>query len=169
MFESVIGFFLFFSNWVSPGDIGNISVEHVENRNDSTYIEFNTNYRWQEVGTKIVDSGIPLKFSYEIVVDDYDTTTYIKKLKYSTKTKKYTLSRSDKNHKNEFNNLFSALDEMKKIMFATKKITNQIFITIQVKNIKVKGIKDPIDLSEICGGGHFTKKVTKEELYDKAK
>ncbi len=166
IFSGFAGLFLFLGNWLSSTEKGELKVAPIRVIGQRIVVHYELQFRWSDDATSIIDAGIPLRILHRYKIDgeikEEVTRTLIgdvERFVYHI----YDSSATSISPKKEYANIYIALKAYKKREWECAYGAKSITISAMALPSPVPSLKRTVDLSPICGGGYFRKKISMEE------
>lgn len=167
MFENVadglVGFFMFFSHWISPSpEMGEINIYNVLENDEKYLIECGIKIKWNEQMSDIIDAGIPLRINVQSYSDKGDSLSFIRTLTCDVTSYKYTFIDTVANNDSVFiskgyRNVFKILKRYSRWNSQFDKNADSYHMEVKLLPSKVSQLNRVIDLSEMCGCSRYSR------------
>lgn len=166
IFSGFAGLFLFLGNWLSPTEKGELKVAPIQIVEERLIVSYELQFRWSDDATSIIDAGIPLRILHRYKIDGEIKEEVVRTLIGDVEKFVYHVydsSATSVSPKKEYANIYVALKAYKKREWEHKAGAQSITISAMVLPAPVPSLNRTVDLSPICGGGYFRKKIELED------
>jgi hypothetical protein len=171
--DGLIGLFIFFSNWFSPGENSEeIKIAAASEFSRGYTIECVIKIHWNEQMSDLIDAGIPLRFMITSWSDVGDSAAFIRTLQCDISTYTYAFSDSirtperDKDSvyvSKEYSQVYRAVKRCCTWTCAFSKEAKKFYMLAELLPGWVSQLNRSVDMSEICGRHTYSRSLVKKE------
>ncbi len=175
MFEQIgngiVGLFLFFSQWLSPGaSKEEIRIAALEERTGGYVVECAIAIGWNEQMADLIDAGIPLRFRMSGFSDAKDSAVFTRTLTCDIATYTYSfvdtflIPRPDSVRvSRSYSQALIALRDFSRWPFGFSKEAGECYLEAELLPSRASRLNRTVDMSDICGCRVFTRSLVVHE------
>ncbi len=157
--EGILGLFLFFSHWLSPGAEDEIvRIVSIRTMADAYTVSCAISIAWNEQMKDLIDAGIPVRFHFRTFINTKDTLSCIRTLQCDVADYTYSYSDSLRGRgpdtarcSKRFANLLIALEKFTQWETSVPRSTRLCRIEAEMLPSNATRLQRKIDLSQVCG------------------
>jgi len=161
--DGVLGLFLFFSHWLSPGAEDEIvRIVSIRQASDAYVISCAISVSWNEQMKDLIDAGIPVRFQFRTFTNTKDTLSCIRTLQCDVAEYTYSFSDSLRGPKTDttvcskrFSHLLIVLEKFTQWETKAPLAAHACRIEAELLPTSAARLHRKIDMSQVCGHRFF--------------
>jgi hypothetical protein len=163
--DGVLGLFLFFAHWLSPGsDEDAVRIVSLRQIPDAIVVSCAISISWNEQMKDLIDAGIPIRFLFRTIADARDTISCVRTLQCDVAAYTYAFcdslrgSTADKAAgSKKFSNLLIALEKFTQWETRIPRACSACRIEAELLPTSATRLGRAIDISQVCGYRFFSR------------
>jgi hypothetical protein len=161
--EGVLGLFLFFSHWLSPGaDDEVVRIVSIRPLSDTYIVACAISLSWNEQMKDLIDAGVPVRFHFRTFTNIKDTISCIRTLQCDVADYTYSFRDSLRGPlgdtaigSKQYQHLLIALEKFTQWETRVPRSTKLCRIEAEMLPSSATRLHRKIDMSQICGHRFF--------------